>query len=153
MSVKELREEAKWYLSFSNEEVFWGVVLPKNEEDQSPKTLSANVPKAPYVPESTTERRSPKFLGWEKVLHPSQPVVATGEISQPSKALKAKSGTNSAPLDCTSKASSLSTEDFNPTQTLLASTGIGTHMATNSVVWLCRSDSLSMDTRASGGGP
>ena len=28
-SMKELREEVKWYLSFSNEEVFQGVVLPK----------------------------------------------------------------------------------------------------------------------------
>ena len=70
-SMKELREEVKWYLSFSDEEVFWGVALPKKEEDQSPKTLSANVPKAPCVPESTMERRSLKFLGWEKVLHPS----------------------------------------------------------------------------------
>ena len=91
-SVKELREEVKWYLSFSNEEVFWGVALPKKEEDQSPKTLSANVPKAPCVLESTTERRSLKFLGWEKDLHPSQPVVATGEISQPSKALRPRVG-------------------------------------------------------------
>ena len=32
-SVKELREEVKWYLSFSNEEVFWGVALPKKDED------------------------------------------------------------------------------------------------------------------------
>ena len=66
--VKELREEVKWYLSFSNEEVFKGVVLPEKEEDQKLKTLSAN---APDAPESTKERRGPKFLGWEKVLHPS----------------------------------------------------------------------------------
>ena len=58
--VKELREEVKWYLSFSDEEVFWGVVLPEKEEDQKPKTLSA---KAPNVPESTKERRGLKFLG------------------------------------------------------------------------------------------
>ena len=80
-SVKELREEVKWYLSFSDEEVFQGVALPEKEEDQSPKTLSTDIPKAPCVPEITTERRSPKFLGWEKVLHPSEPVVAAGEIS------------------------------------------------------------------------
>ena len=87
-SVMELREEVKWYLSFTDEEVFQGVVLPKKEEDENPKTLSADVPEAPCVPEPTPERRCPKFLGWEKVLHPSQPVVATGEIPQPSKALK-----------------------------------------------------------------
>ena len=70
-SVKELREEVKWYLSFFDEEVFWRVALPEKEEDQSLKTLSANILKAPCVPESTMERRSLKFLGWEKVLHPS----------------------------------------------------------------------------------
>ena len=89
-SVMEFREEVKWYLSFSNEEVFWGVALPKKEEDQSLKTLSANVPKAPCVSESTMEKRGPRFLGWEKVLHPSQLVVAAGEIPQPSKASSQK---------------------------------------------------------------
>ena len=91
-SMKELREEVKWYLSFFNEEVFQGVALPEKEEDQSLETLPAVVPKAPCAPESTTERRSLKFLGWEKVLHPSQPVVAAGEISQPSKALSPRVG-------------------------------------------------------------
>ena len=56
--VKELREEVKWYLS-SDEEVFWGVVLPEKEEDQKPKTLSTDTPD---VPELTKERRGPKFL-------------------------------------------------------------------------------------------
>ena len=81
-----MREEVKCYLSFSDEEVFQGVALSKKEDDQSPETRSADVPKTPCVPEPAMERRSPKFLGWEKILHPSRPVVATGEISQPSKA-------------------------------------------------------------------
>ena len=68
-SVMELREEVKWYLSFSDEEVFQGVALPKKEEDESPKTLSADLPKVPCVPEPALERRAPKFLEWEKVLH------------------------------------------------------------------------------------
>ena len=68
--VKELREEVKWYLSFSNEEVFQGVVLPEKEEDKKLKTLSTNTPD---VPETTKERRGPKFLGWEKFyIHPNQ---------------------------------------------------------------------------------
>ena len=96
-SVMELREKMKWYLSFTDEEVFWGVVLPKKEEDESPKTLSANVPKVPCVLEPTPERRCPKFLGWEKVLHPSQPVVAAGEIPQPSKILKPRVGSSQLP--------------------------------------------------------
>ena len=66
--------------------------VPWKEEDESPKTLSTNVPEAPCVPEPTLERRGPKFLGWEKVLHPSQPVVATGEIPQPFKASRPKVG-------------------------------------------------------------
>ena len=33
-SVLELREEVKWYLSFTNEEVFWGVALPEKEEEE-----------------------------------------------------------------------------------------------------------------------
>ena len=66
--VKELREDVKWYLSFSDEEIFRGVVLPEKEEDQKPKTLSADTPN---IPEPIKERRGPMFLGWEKVLHPS----------------------------------------------------------------------------------
>ena len=87
--VKELREEVKWYLSFSDEEVFQGVVLPEKEEDQKPKTLSA---KSPYVPESTKERRGPKFLGWEKGLHPFWPEMAAGEIPPTSKTSKPRVG-------------------------------------------------------------
>ena len=68
------------------------MALPKKEGDQSPDTPSANVPKTPCAPESGTERRGPKFLGWENVLHPSQPVVATGEISKPSKASRPRVG-------------------------------------------------------------
>ena len=36
----ELREEVKWYLSFTDEELFQGVALPEKEEDEGPKTLS-----------------------------------------------------------------------------------------------------------------
>ena len=82
----ELRKEVKWYLSFTNEEVFWGLALPEKEEKESLKILSpATVPKVPHVLEPPPEERALKFLGWEKVLHPSQPVVAAGEILQPTK--------------------------------------------------------------------
>ena len=91
-SMKELREEVKWYLSFSDEKVFQGVALPKKEEDQIPETPPTDIPKTPCAPESGMDRRGPKFLGWEKVLHPSQPVVATGEISKSSRALRPRVG-------------------------------------------------------------
>ena len=72
-SVQELREEVKWYLSFTDEEVFQGVALPEREEEEENPRASAvaTVPKAPHVPDPPPEERAPKFLGWQKVLHPS----------------------------------------------------------------------------------
>ena len=71
-SVLELREEVRWYLSFTNEEVFWGVALPKKEEEDNLQTgVSMDVTKVDHAPEPMPEGRAPKFLGWEKVLHPS----------------------------------------------------------------------------------
>ena len=94
-SVLELREEVKWYLSFTDEEVFQGVALPKKEEEESPKTLSAaDIPKVHHALEPALKKRAQKFLGWEKVVHPSQPVVAAREIPQPSKASRPKVGSS-----------------------------------------------------------
>ena len=70
-SMLELREEVKWYLSFTNEEVFWGVALPKKEEESLQTLFATDIPKAHHAPEPALEERAPKFLGWEKVLHPS----------------------------------------------------------------------------------
>ena len=69
-SVLELREEVKWYLSFTDEEVFQGVALPEEEEEESLQTPgTTNFPKAHCVPEPVQEEKAPKFVGWEKVLH------------------------------------------------------------------------------------
>ena len=63
-SVLELREEVRWYLSFTNEEVFKGVALPKEEEEESPWTPGpTNLPKAPCMPEPVLEGRAPEFMG------------------------------------------------------------------------------------------
>ena len=71
------------------------MALPEKEEEESLKTLSAtDIPKAPCVLEPFPEERDPKFLGWEKVLHPSQPVVAAGEIPQPTEAPRPKVGSH-----------------------------------------------------------
>ena len=92
----ELRREVEFYLSFTDEEVFRGVDLPKKEEScpMVPATAditttanipgTTNVPEAQPVPKPMPEKKAPKYAGWEKVLHPSQPVLATGEIPQPS---------------------------------------------------------------------
>ena len=63
--VMELREEVKWYLSFTNE-VFQGVVLPKEEEDESPKTLSADISKAPMCHSQPPKGGAQNFFGGRK---------------------------------------------------------------------------------------
>ena len=82
-SVKELREEMRCYLSFTDQEVFEGVTPPEGmptgltEESQPPTETATPVatPKeltAKETPqELTKERKCPKFPRWEKVLHPS----------------------------------------------------------------------------------
>ena len=83
-SVLELREEVKWYLTFTDEEVFQGVAIPEAEGEKSSTTSSpTDVPKMPPVPELQPKERTPKFMGWDKMLHPAQPVITTGEIPQP----------------------------------------------------------------------
>ena len=94
-SVLELREEVKWYLSFTDEEVFQGVALPEKDKEDSPQTLCAtDVSKAHCTPQPAQEGRVPKFLGWERVLHLSQPVVATREIPQLTRTLRLKVGSS-----------------------------------------------------------
>ena len=85
----------KFYLSFTDEEVYRGVDLPKKEENcpMVPTTANiitttdipgaTNVPEVQPVPKPMPEKKAPKYAGWEKVLHPSQPVLAAGEIPHP----------------------------------------------------------------------
>ena len=71
-SILELREDVKWYLSFTDEEVFQGVALLEKEEEESPRALAATtMPEVAHVLEPPLEERALKFLGWQKVLHPS----------------------------------------------------------------------------------
>ena len=71
------------------------MALPEKEEKESLDYLAAiGIPMVPHVPEPPLEERAPKCLGWEKVLHPPQPVVAAGEIPQPTKTLRPKVGSS-----------------------------------------------------------
>ena len=110
-SVLELREEVKWYLSFTDEEVFWGVALPKKEEEESPETLSiGDIPKVPCAPEET-----PNIFG---VGESTTPILTSGghQGDPPTiQGLKSKGRIKSTLLDDTQKVSSLSTEDSHPT--------------------------------------
>ena len=50
--ILELREEVKWYLTFTNEEVFWGVAILEAYEEKGLTTPSPiDIPKTPPVPE------------------------------------------------------------------------------------------------------
>ena len=80
----ELREEVEWYLTFTNEEVFQGVSIPEAYEEKGLTTPSpANVPKTPPVLEPQPKEQTAKFIGWDKVLHPSRPVITAWETPQP----------------------------------------------------------------------
>ena len=81
------------YLSFSDEDVFKGVVPPEEtsiippEEvtPQSAQPMPASTPAKEaavgMTMEPTADKRPPnRFPGWEKVLCPSRPVVAAGQI-------------------------------------------------------------------------
>ena len=71
------------------------VALPKEEEEESPQTPGAtDFSEAHCVPEPVPEERAPKFMGWEKVLHPSWPVVAAGDIPQPARTPELKVGSS-----------------------------------------------------------
>ena len=95
-SVLELRKEVKFYLSFTDEEVFRGVPLPEGEEDSSMVSATidvtttadtpgtTNIPEAQPVLKATTEEKASKFARWEKIIHPSRPVLVAGEIPQSS---------------------------------------------------------------------
>ena len=73
----------KYYLPFSDKEVFKGVTPPEETsadpaEEAKPHstvTMPAIAPEVQAImkasQEPTMERKSPKFPRWEKVLHPS----------------------------------------------------------------------------------
>ena len=95
-SIVELQEEMKCYISFSYEDVFNGIALPEETPVITPKeaTTESTLPMPADPPvkkatvdttlEPTVEKRPPnKFLGWEKVLHPTRPIVAARQIPPP----------------------------------------------------------------------
>ena len=92
-SIVELWEEMKCYMSFSDEDVFNGMALleespiisPEEATSKSTQPTLANTPvneaTVDMTMEPAAEKRPPnKFSGWEKVLHPSRPIVTAGQI-------------------------------------------------------------------------
>ena len=98
-SVKQLREEMRCYLSFTDKEAFEDVTPPKGmptspvAESQPPSETATPViaPKestAKKTPqEPAKERKCPKFPRWEKMLHPSWPVLVAGQPPHASRSL------------------------------------------------------------------
>ena len=92
-SAVKLWEEMKCYISFSDNDVFSGMALPEEPPVIPPKEAMPEgtwpTPADPPVKEATmdiamksTVEKKPlnQFPGWDKVLHPSRPVVAAGQI-------------------------------------------------------------------------
>ena len=84
-SIMELRREVKFYLSFTDEEVFRGVDLPKKEEScpMVPATTNiitttdipgaTNVPEVQPVLKPIPKKKAPKYAGGKKYYtHPGQ---------------------------------------------------------------------------------
>ena len=85
-SMIKLREEVKFYLSCTDEEVFQGVDIPEEDRDKPlASTTSAANTLGATVAEKTlpTQKATPAYARWDTVLHPSQPVMATGEVLPP----------------------------------------------------------------------
>ena len=100
-SVVELWEEMKCYISFSDEDVFDGIALPEETPIITPEEVIIKsvmpTPADPPVMEATMDatlglavekRPLNKFPGWEKVLCPSRPIVAAGQIPPLSRNLR-----------------------------------------------------------------
>ena len=71
-SVLELRKEVRWYLTFTNEEVFWGVTVPEVEDESLAASSSANIPESPPS-QNCNPRKEPQNLqdGIRCYTHPS----------------------------------------------------------------------------------
>ena len=148
-SVRELREELGSYLHFSDKEVFRGLALPEEMslKEATPQSTSTGVVDegtgAKVTGEPAGERRAPKFLGWEKILHPSRPVVATAEVPCLSRGPRAKGRGNSMdPMCQIVQDPGHSTKYPYPTETILASMRIGGCLTDNASMWLSRGDGL-----------
>ena len=92
-SIAKLRREVGFYLSFMDEEVFWGVDLPEEEENKpsAPTATAADTPGATATVETLpTQRATPDYTRWNTILHPSQPAIAAGEVPRPTTAPWAK---------------------------------------------------------------
>ena len=112
-SMLDLREEVKWYLSFTDEEVFQGVALPEKEEEESPAdSFCCRHPQGtPCMPEPALEERAPIVFGMGES---TTPILTSGGYQgdpPTNQGLEAKSRIKSTLPDDTHKTSRLSTTE------------------------------------------
>ena len=120
-SVAKLKREVGFYLSFMDEEVFQGVDLPKEEgsKPSAPTAAATDTSSATAAEETLSiQRVAQNYAGWDTVLHPSQPVMAAGEVPQPTTALQVKrrvlQPTRTIPISPPSKTPKASTPPRSP---------------------------------------
>ena len=83
-SIAELRWEVGFYLSFTDEEVYRGVDLPRRGREQTLNSY-CHCCWCPWCTTTTVEtlpiwKVAPNYAGWDTILHPSWPVIAAGEV-------------------------------------------------------------------------
>ena len=147
---------------------FLGECLSPEEEENSPMVsmhchrccyycqypqCTTNVPEVQSVLKAMPEEKAPKFARWEKILHPSQLVLATGEIPQPSTMPKGKGNSLTTHSNDPYKPTTLLIEGPVTTAISPTSKSIGIKAATHSAPRLCQNNGLPENTRSCGSRP
>ena len=149
-SVVELWEERKYYVSFSDEDVFNGIALleetpiitPEEATSKSALLTLANPPvekaTADMTMEPAEEKRPPnKFPGWEKVLHPSRPIVAARQIPPSSKGQRQMPCSKSLGEGLVQLPQTEELRVDHPVGTPLAYQGVGGCLTSDATTWFC----------------
>ena len=162
-SIMELRMEVKFYLSFTDEEVFRGVDLPKKEEScpmvptTTDITTTANIPGATDVPEAQPvpkamlEKKAPKYAGWKKSTTPILAGVSCWGDSPTIHDAKVEGKSLTTSSNDPYKPATLLIEGPVTTGISPTSKSIGIKVAAHSALRLCQSNGLPENTRSDGG--
>ena len=94
-SMLELREEVKWYLSFTNEEFFWGAALPVKERRRVLKNpFHCRHSQGALCARACSGRESPKVFGMGESTTPIPSSGGHWGDPQPTKASRPKVGSS-----------------------------------------------------------
>ena len=154
-SLIELWEEMKCYLSFSDEDVFQCMALPEETPIIPPKEVVpwstqpvlASAPMKKATMEPTAKKRPlNQYPGWQKVLHPSRPVVAAGEIIPLSRGMKQRPHSQSSGGGLVWQPQTKEQEGVNhPVRIPFANQQVGGCLVTDTTSWFCQCDCVSVE--------